>query len=161
MYSMYYFWYVQVLWTLFSFCALTFVGFLLLSKDAFFHVISFFLNCYWLLWNSTFGSWFCWYSLGYCFYRRGNKVFIFVIWGMSSGCFLKTIKITMTLIQTKHKNRISLHTSKQEVRSSEIAVLTSVFEKSNSELKSKSNPNLERKTLLTLTFNVRILNRIN
>ena len=44
-----------------------------------FHVISFFLNCSCLTGNSTFDSWFIWYTLGRCFYVGGNIVFMFVI----------------------------------------------------------------------------------
>ena len=41
-------------------------------------MISFFLNCYWLPWNSTFIS-FRWYTFCCCFYSGRNKVFLFVI----------------------------------------------------------------------------------
>ena len=80
------FWYVLTISLSFlSFYTLAFVGFLILSKDAFFHVV---FLCYWLPGSSTFGSWFGWYSLIRCFYIGGNKVFISVIQSMSLRCLL-------------------------------------------------------------------------
>ena len=74
----------------FSFCALEFLGFLLLSM--LFQVISFFFNFYCFQWNFAFGSWFGWNALG-CYFYMGVKVFIFVIQSMSFRCLVKSIKL--------------------------------------------------------------------
>ena len=44
-------------WVSSIFHGLVFVRFILLSKQCFFDVNSFFTHCYWLPWNSIFGSW--------------------------------------------------------------------------------------------------------
>ena len=51
----FFFVYICSLWSFLSFCALAFIGFLLLSKDAFFMISCFFFNCNWLIGNATPG----------------------------------------------------------------------------------------------------------
>ena len=74
-----------------SFCMLTFIGFLLLCKNAFLRV-SFFPHYCWLLWNSKFASWFDWYALYCCFHVGSDNIFIFVFHSISFWCLLKSIE---------------------------------------------------------------------
>ena len=66
-YSDFSIWYVLVrsILTSQSFCTLAFVGFLLLSKDAFFLKLSCF-SYHGLLWKCPFGSWLGWKALCWC-----------------------------------------------------------------------------------------------
>ena len=69
MYSSCSFWYVSFFFSLTGFLKflcieICWVAFI--KQGCFFH-ISFFLNCYWLLENSRFGSWFSWYAIGWIF----------------------------------------------------------------------------------------------
>ena len=97
MYSNYSSWYVLVssLWAFLCLCVFIFVGFYLLSKDAFFRkVILFCPKCLWLPQNSTFGFCFGWYALYRCLQMSNNKVFIFVIGSLCFKCLLKNIKFS-------------------------------------------------------------------
>ena len=67
-------------------------------------------------------------------------------------------KITMTHTQTPCPNRITLHASKKGARPAEVGALTSVFEKSATELNQKLLKC--KQTIQIASFNVRILNKI-
>ena len=70
------------------------------------------------------------------------------------------LKITITLIQIILPNCTMLHASKQGVCSAEVGPLTSVFEKSASELKPKQNL-LRCKSIVNIVAFDRTLNSIN
>ena len=70
-----------------------FGDFLLLIKHTFCSCYLIFPGSYWLPGNSTFGSWFGWYTLGCFFYMDSNKIFIFIISVMSFRCLLNSIKL--------------------------------------------------------------------
>ena len=69
-------------------------------------------------------------------------------------------KITMTRTQTRSINRIALRAGKKGARPAEVGALTSVFEKSATELKLKQKLLKCKQTIQIATFNVRTLNRI-
>ena len=64
----------------------------------------------------------------------------------------------MTHTQTAYINRIALRVGKKGARPAEVGALTSVFEKSATELKQKLIKC--KQTIQIATFNVRTLNRI-
>ena len=68
---------VKYICTFFSFCALAFIW-----PKMHFPYYLIFPNCYFLPWNSAFGSLSSWHSLGCCFYMGSNKVIIFFIWSI-------------------------------------------------------------------------------
>ena len=66
----------------------------------------------------------------------------------------------MTHTQTTYTNRIALRASKKGASPAEVGVLTSVFEKSATELKPKQKLLKCKQTIQIVTFNVKTLNRI-
>ena len=66
----------------------------------------------------------------------------------------------MTHTQTTYINRIALHTGKKGARPAEVGALSSVFEKSATELKLKQKLLKCKQTIQIATFNVRTLKRI-
>ena len=66
----------------------------------------------------------------------------------------------MTHTQTTYINRIALHMGKKKACPAEVGALTSVFEKSATELKLKQKLLKCKQTIQIVTFNVRTLNRI-
>ena len=63
----------------------------------FFHVISFFLNCYWFPENSTFSSCFGWYAFSGI---GSNKLFVFIIRSITFRCVFSFFGIWCLVMQT-------------------------------------------------------------